>query len=154
MSRGDLRLYEPGKEVDVEVVANSDGEVAERGDVVDVVGESTGRTQVEKKNSAGPSAGTLKKTPTDFDEDETYAQGDSAGTSAVFLGGPVDWYEEADAENLSPGDGYVIINPDGELEAFVDADDDDREIVGYVWATGTRSTAATAEKVAVVRTRF
>lgn len=151
MSRGDLRFYEPGREVDVEVVANSDGEVAGRGDIVDVVGEENGRTQVEKRNTAdGTTAGHLKRIPTDYDEDDDYTEGDSAGTSAVFVDGPIDWFEEADAEDLEPAD-HVVLNADGYLEEFDESEDDDRDIFGYVWATGTRSTAATAEKVAVVR---
>lgn len=149
MVSGDLRLYDPGTDVDVDVVADSTGAVAGRGDPVELAGEDGGRTQVQLVETDGAGIGSLKH-EREFEDEADVAAGEVAGRSAVLTKGPVDWYDESDGENLSVGD-IVVLTSDG-VRAYDGGGGDTVDMqFGRVFATGTRATAATAEKVAVLR---
>ena len=148
MAQGDLRLYDPGKNLDVDVIADPAGEVADRGDPVEIAGEAGGRTQVQLVQNDGDAIGALKRAPAVDDAD--YAAGDIAGKGSALAQGPVDWYEDASGGAVAPGD-LVVLTSTG-VRAYDSAGGDTPEmILGRVFATGTRATAATADKVAVLR---
>jgi hypothetical protein len=148
MVQGDLRLYDPGQQVDVDVIADPNGEVADRGDPVEIAGEDGGRTQVQVAQTDGDAIGALQSAP-DVD-DADYAAGDVAGTGTVLADGPVDWYDDASGGAVGPGD-LVVLTGTG-VRAYDSAGGDSPEMIhGRVFATGTRATAETANKVAVLR---
>lgn len=148
---GDTRLYEPGRHVSVEVVANANGNVAERGQVVEIAAQTAGSVQVALSTTAGNGIGQLARTPLEYDENETYAADESVGDSKVFLTGPVDWFE-GDTAALAPGD-LVVDAGDGGVRAFDSAGGDTVDmIIGRVWSTRSHA-AGTADKVAVYRHR-
>ena len=148
MVQGDLRLYDPGQSLDVDIIADPGGTVADRGDPVEIAGEANGRTQVQLVQNAGDGIGTLKRAP-DVD-DADYAAGEVAGTGSALAQGPVDWYEDASGGAVEPGD-LVVLTATG-VRAYDSAGGDTPEmILGRVFATGTRASAETANKVAILR---
>jgi len=148
MVAGDLRLYEPGQKLDVDVIADPGGTVADRTDPVEIAGEDSGRTQVQLAQAAGNAIGALESAP-DVD-DADYAAGDVAGKGTALAQGPVDWYEDASGGALSPGD-LAVLTATG-VRAYDSAGGDTPEmILGRVFATGTRASAETANKIAVLR---
>ena len=148
MVQGDLRLFDPGQSLDVDVVADPGGTVAARGDPIEIAGEDNGRTQVQLPQAAGNAIGTLERAP-DVD-DADYAAGDVAGTGSALAQGPVDWYGDASGGAVAPGD-LVVLTATG-VRAYDSAGGDTPEmILGRVFATGTRASAETANKVAVLR---
>lgn len=154
MVQGDLRYFEPGRQVPVRVVADAAGEVPERGDPVQLAGESGGHTEVQALAADGEGIGALQRGGGDDYDDadlEGLEEGDELGSGTVLVTGPVDWYEESDDEDLSVGD-LVVLTGDGVREFDDDpGDDTPLDLFGRVFATGTRASANTAEKVAVLR---
>ncbi|SEH60549.1 hypothetical protein SAMN05192561_11213 [Halopenitus malekzadehii] len=148
MVSGEVRLYDPGEKVDVEVVADSTGALPGRGDPVQLTGEDGGKTQVKLVETDGDGVGALLH-DNHLDDEADVAAGEVAGPSTFLATGPIDWYDESDGENLSVND-VVVLTSDG-VRAYVDADDTVDMQYGRVFATGTRATAATAQKVAVLR---
>jgi hypothetical protein len=150
MTQGDLRLYEPGEAIPVTLRADGAGAVAERGDPVQLVGEDAGRTLGELPAEAGAAIGALAREPEEYDPDTAYGNNEEIGTATVLAEGPVDWYEEVDGEGLAVGD-LVVLTADG-VRAYDSAGGDTSEmILGRVFATGTRASAMTANKIAVLR---
>lgn len=150
MTQGDLRLYEPGEAIPVTLRADGTGTVAERGDPVQVVGEDAGRTFGELPGSDGVAIGALKREPEEYDPDADYGNNEEIGSATVLTKGPVDWYDEVDGEGLAVDD-LVVLTADG-VRAYDNAGGDTPEmILGRVFATGTRASAMTANKVAVLR---
>ncbi|MDL0127076.1 hypothetical protein [Halobacterium salinarum] len=148
MVQGDLRLADPGQDLDVDVIADPDGTVADRGDPVEIAGEANGRTQVQLVTTPGDGIGSLKSAPAVDDGD--YAAGEVAGKGTALAQGPVDWYEDASGGAVSPGD-LVVLTGTG-VRAYDSAGGDTPDmILGRVFATGTRASAETANKVAVLR---
>lgn len=148
---GDLNLYTPGARVPVSVVAAADGSVPERGDLVQLAGETRDGVEVTTQ-SDGHAIGHVMRQPLEYDEDETYADGDVVGDSTVLLRAHVDWLKTADPSVLSPGD-TVAADGSGGVDAYDEAGGDTAlDALGYVWRTGTHADGTT-DKVAVVRTR-
>ena len=148
MVQGDLRLFDPGQSLDIDVIADPGGTVADRGDPVEIAGEANGRTQVQLVQNDGDGIGTLVRAP-DVD-DADYAASEVAGTGSALAQGPVDWYEDASGGAVAPGD-LVVLTATG-VRAYDSAAGDTAEmILGRVFATGTRASAETANKVAVLR---
>ena len=157
MVNGDLTLLVPGALPDVVVEADANGDIPERGAAVEIVGSSRGRVHVGALTAPENFIGTLKRRPTSYDPNETYAAGEVVGESVVLLRHYVDQLSAADASTLSAGD-LVVADTNGvrayDPVAEVDggAEDPPHAIIGPVWTT--QSTAAgTAGKVAVVRHR-
>lgn len=152
MASGDLNLYVPGSKPTVEVVADADGNVAGRGDLVEIVGESDdGHPQVQLCGTAGAGIGHLKRYPEAYDESETYAQGDVVDDSTVLLRHYVDWFK-GDPGALAAGD-LVVSATDGGVAAYDSAGGDTPDrLIGPVWRTSAHA-EGTASKVAVVRHR-
>jgi len=149
MVSGEVRLYDPGEMVDVEVVADSTGALPGRGDPVQLTGEDGGKTQVKLVETDGDGVGALLH-DNHLDDEADVAAGEVAGPSTFLAKGPIDWYDESDGENLSVND-VVVLTSDG-VRAYDEAGGDTVDMqYGRVFATGTRATAATAEKVAVLR---
>lgn len=150
MASGDLAYFQPGETVDVVVEADADGNVPTHGDLVEPVGQSRGRVHVSAVSGPGQSVGHLQNYPADFDENETYAQGDVAGEAQALVRCYIDWLPAA-VDTLSPGD--LVVDDAGGVRAYDNAGGDTAEqIMGMVWAPHGNS-AGTAGKVAVARWR-
>jgi hypothetical protein len=93
----DVVAYAPGERVPVEVVADSGGAVATRGQGVALAGENDDYTEVTLTESAGTGVGVLSRDADDFTGSQgDYAAGDSAGTSTAMLYKPVAVGDPAD----------------------------------------------------------
>lgn len=148
---GDLNLYTPGSKVSVEVVADADGNVAGRGDMVEIVGETANSVQVQLCGTAGAGIGHLIRHPEAYDADETYASGDVVSDSTVALRHYVDWLK-GDPAALAAGD-LVVSATGGGVRAYDSAGGDTVDMLtGPVWRTGSHGEGS-ASKVAVVRHR-
>ena len=151
---GDVNLFTPGARPPVVVVADVNGDVAQRGDIVEIVGETPDGVEVALNQTAGGGVGHLLRTPEDYDDTAAYAQGDSAGDSTLGLRHYVDWFK-GDAATLTAGD-LVVSAAGGGVRALdqdgTAPDDADNDILGPVWRTGSHG-AGTSSKVAVVRHR-
>lgn len=87
---GDLIQFTPGGEVDVEVVADSNGTVAGRGDGVQLTGDTEQRPQVKLVEDAGKGIGILQRDVKEYDEsDAPYSAGEVVGVTEVILYKPV-----------------------------------------------------------------
>jgi len=148
---GDITLYEPGSRVDVMVEAGADGEVPQRGELVEIVAATGQTVHVAPLTDPANFVGPLARTPDEYDENEEYAQGDIVDESSLRLRHAVDWLTAEDAATLDVGD-LVVADTDG-VRTFDSADGDEpHEIVGPVW-TPYGNASGTAEKVAIVRQR-
>lgn len=148
---GDVNLYTPGARVSVDVVADVNGDVAQRGDIVEIVGETPDGVEVALNQTAGGGVGHLYRTPQEYDENETYSEGDSAGDGMIGLRHFVDWFE-GDEAALTAGD-LVVSDAGGGVRAYDEAGGDTADMaLGPVWRTGSHG-AGTSGKVAVVRHR-
>ena len=176
---GDLLEYSPGQRVDVEPVADADGNMPTRGDGVEIVGENRSYTQVQV--TQGPDSygiGHLTVDPEEHEEGDTYAAGETAGESTVFLYHPVVLLNPDDAYTPTAGDlvgwdaGGVVSadagvtatsvgtltndlghDADGNLETLAGTDTDialGQGPIGVVFATGTKDFGS-AGKVAVAK---
>ena len=149
---GDLTLSAPGAQPPVVVEADANGNVPQRGDAVALVGESGRGVHVSLPSAAGEAVGTLARTPTEYDENATYAAGDIVGDSSLLLRHYVDWFKPADAYTASVSD-TVVTDASGAVRAYDSAGGDTADLItGRVWRT-TRFADYTAGKVAVVRHR-
>lgn len=115
-------IYTPGHEIPVEVLADSNGDVADEGQGVAVVGETESAVQVELVESVNDRCvGLLKDVPSklaDPDNSESdFASGDSAGMATLILGEFVVWMEVDSAYTPSVGD-YVEVGDGGDIEAY------------------------------------
>lgn len=87
---GDLYKYQPGASVTVEITANSNGNVALRGDGVTLTGENSKHTEASLTASAGTGAGFLADTPEEYTGSQSdYSAGDSAGVATLEVRKPV-----------------------------------------------------------------
>lgn len=86
---GDLIQFTPGTEVDVEVIADSSGNVATRGDGVELAGDTSQRPQVELVETAGNGIGILQRDVVEYDETATYSAGDVVGVTEAIIYKPV-----------------------------------------------------------------
>lgn len=143
---GGERLFEPGSQVDVEVVANANGNVATRGDLVQITGENRGRTQVALVDTRGAGVGHLVETPADYDPDAVYAAGDVVGHSSVYTRNPIDKLYDG-GNTFAPGD-QVVSAVGGGVRAYGGTGDTLDMIMGRVWKTGLDDAS---DKVAVLR---
>lgn len=151
MTQGDLRYFDPGEEIPVRLKADGDGDVAERGDPVELVDETEGVTRVQLVNTDGEGIGSLAREPQEYDPDNAYGNDEEVGSATVLAEGPVDWYDQSDTgAALTPGD-LAVLTTDGVRVADLGGADTVDMILGRVFATGTRVAAETANKVAVLR---
>jgi len=114
--------YSPGFEIPVEVLADSNGDVARQGDGVAVIGEGPDGPQVELQEGTGDAhVGMLKNEPEfmrDPDNSESdVSSGNSAGQATLILGVHVIWYETDSGFSPSVGD-YVEVGDGGDIEAY------------------------------------
>lgn len=152
MTQGDLRLYDPGEAIPVLLRADGNGDVADRGDPVELVGEGGGSTYGELLANDGEGVGALKRRPEEYDPDAAYGANEEIGQALVLADGPVDWYDEGTNWSGSGPGTKVVLESDGVREYDSAGGDTPDMIHGVVFATGTRASAATANKVAVLRT--
>lgn len=151
MTQGDLRLYEPGEAIPITLRADGAGAVAERGDPVQLVGEDAGRTLAELPADDGSAIGAIAREPEEYDPDENYGNNEEIGTATVLAQGPVDWYEQSATGAALTVDDLCVLTSDG-VRAYDSAGGDTPDMIhGVVYATGTRASAMTANKVAVLR---
>lgn len=146
---GDLTLFTPGSTADARLVADADGNVAERGDAVELVGESRdGTPEVALSSGGAATLGHLAADSLKYDDDEDYAADDVVGDAGVNLRHFVDWFE-TDGD-LSVGDQAVFADGGG-VRAYDEAGGDTADLlVGPVFRTVARGEYR-ADKVAVVR---
>jgi len=108
----DLVKWPDGTPVPVEVEANASGNVAQRGDMVQVVDESDGVPVVRLTETRGEGVGILTRDPDDYDSGTNYATGDSAGRTELELVAPVYWVEP-DAAYAAPSVGDRVTSAPG-----------------------------------------
>jgi hypothetical protein len=151
---GDLTLYHPGDQPGVLVEANTNGDVAQRGDGVAIVGADAENVHVALTAGAGEGIGTLAREPERYDDTASYAAGDEVGLSEVLLRHFVDWHKTTDSYTPSAGD-EVVFDTDGEIRSVdqdgTAPDDNDRHVIGPVWKTS--GPEGTLGKAAVVKQR-
>lgn len=102
---GDLLKHLPGERVEVHVVADANGDVAVRGDGVELAGEDAEYTQVQQTQATeGYGVGMLLNEPEDYDENVSYSSGEVVGQATLFLTCPVIYVTPADSYTASVGD--------------------------------------------------
>lgn len=150
---GDLQLFTPGATVDVRLVADGAGDVAERGQAVELVGEGRDGTPEVALSSGGPATiGHIAGEPVDYDPDEAVAAGDTIGEASVYVRHYIDWFESdgtlavGDYAAWAAGGGVTAVDTAGGQTAG------DADVVGPVFRTIGRGEYR-ADKVAVVRHR-
>lgn len=150
MASGDVSLYDPGDRPTVTLVANANGNVATRGDGVQIAGENSEHTEAALVDTAGAGVATLVEEPEEFTGDDAdYAAGDVVGEGAVLLRNTVDWWPDG-GNAFAPGD-QVVTAAGGALRAYDAAGGDTADmILGRVWTTLQRG-EYTDGKAAVVR---
>lgn len=153
---GDLVEFYPGDTVVVEVVADSGGTVALRGDGVALDGETADYTQVALNGTAGGGVGIITRDPEDFTQQSDFAAGDSAGVSElalfkpVILGNPAaDWDPGATGTQTPAVGDLAEFTTNGELQIYASADA--ASPYGVVFSTSPDQAAATKIAVAVYR---
>lgn len=152
MAPGDLTLYDPGHRVNVTLVANENGALPARRELVRIDGQNDQHTEVALATAAGTEVATLAQMPEEYSGDPAdYAAGDEVGEATVLLRHPVDWLEDSDGA-LAPSD-QVVGAGDGGVRALDTAGGDTEDmVIGTVWTTLQRD-QHTADAVAVVRQR-
>ena len=154
---GDLTLYQPGDTVTAELVADASGNVATRGQGVEIVGEgSNGNPQVRLVSTDGAGIGRLPKAADGHDEDATYAAGEVVDVATeVELNGPIDWWEPAgDYAAPAPGD-RVVMAAGGGVTSYDPAGtpaDTPVMVLGAVWTT-VSGDFGPGDRIAVYRFR-
>ena len=147
----DLFPFYPGDSVGVEVQANSNDVVAQRGDEVKVLTENEDYVVVGAVEAVGDtSIGTLTEDPDEYDSSTSYTSGDSAGVADVSLDGRVVMHDtdEAVAQNDE-----VQAAPDGNgVETYGDATTQTTIPLGICISTLAREFGQ-ADKVAVLHYR-
>jgi len=114
--------YVPGYEIPVEVLADSNADVAREGKGVAVIGEGPDGPQVElQEGTSDAHIGLLKNEPEglrDPDNSESdYSSGDSVGRATLILGVTVIWYPTDSGYSPSVGD-LVEVGDGGDIEAY------------------------------------
>jgi hypothetical protein len=150
-----IHYLDPGQKVTVQLVADSSGNVASRGDLVEIAGETGAHTQVSVVETEGAGVALLKRMPREYDSSASYAGGDVVGETTVLLRHAVDFVPVSGSYSPSAGD-QVVSDVGGGIRA-VDRDgtapDDTADmILGRVWSTNTRGKEYVAGKAAVIRT--
>lgn len=150
--QGDLTLFTPGERVDAQLVANANGNIAERGDAVQIVGETDdGRVQVALVDTAGAGVATVAQEGEYSIDDADYAAGDVAGQITMLLRNAVDWFPDG-GNAFAPGD-QVVTAVGGGVRAYDAAGGDTADmLIGRVFRTYSQGEYRTG-KVAVVRTQ-
>lgn len=157
---GDLRMFDPGKQVKAVLVANAAGAVAERGQMVELVGERSGAAEVALADGSGIMLGHLIQDPVNVlpDDLSTVAAGDqiSRDTVAVYTADPVDVFE-GDPAAFTVGTDFAVSDDAGGVRPYdpVDtgADDQPEAIIGPAFRTNLGDEGWRAGRVAVVRQR-
>lgn len=151
MPQGDLRYFDPGQSVPVELQADGSGNVATRGDAVEIVGESGGVTQVAQVSTAGEGIGHLTNNPDEYDSSTSYGNNEVIGTTAVLVSGPVDWHPTDSGYTPTVGD-LVVLDAGGDVRAYDSGGGDTTDMIyGRVFATGPRNGSGADGDVAVLR---
>lgn len=146
---GDLNMTGPGVEVSATLVADSNGDVPDRGAALEVAGENEEETEVTALTAAGNFIATLVDRPREFDSDATYAAGDEVGKVTVRITHYIEYLYEDDANPVTAGDKVVVGT--GGARPYDNAGGDTADmILGTAWYTNPKP-EGTAEKVAVVR---
>lgn len=114
--------HEPGDEVPVEVIADTNGDMATAGDLVQIEGENNQYTTVEQNDAAdGEAVGMLATDGRDYDSSTSYSDGDSAGEATLYLFHPVLWLDPTSGYS-SPSAGDLVQEADaGDVEAYTGA---------------------------------
>lgn len=115
-------LYSPGDEVPVDVIADSNGDVAREGQGVALVGEGESLTQVELvETESDRCVGVLTSEPSALEDPETteadIASGNSAGQASLAIWEPVVWMDVDSGYSATVGD-YVSVGDGGDIEAY------------------------------------
>lgn len=115
-------LYRPGEEIPVEVVADSNGDVAREGLGVSLFGEGESMTQVELlENEEDRCIGVLTTEPSGLRDPDVvegdFGAADSVGEATLALWHPVVWMPVADEYDPSVGD-YVRAVNDGVVDVY------------------------------------
>jgi hypothetical protein len=115
-------LYQPGDEVPVDVLADSNGDVAREGQGVSLTGEGESLTQVELvETEADRCVGVITTEPSGLEDPEAlesdFAAGDSVGEATLALWHPVIWMPVDDGYTPSVAD-YVRVGDGGDVEAY------------------------------------
>lgn len=153
MMQGDLRLFGPGDEIPIMLRADGSGNVADRGDPIELVGEDGGVTQGELLANDGTGVGTLTNRPEEYDPDANYGANEAIGQTTIAADGPVDWFDEG-TNYSGGGPGTLVVEESDGVREYDSAGGDTPDmILGRIFATGTRASAETANKVAVLRWR-
>ena len=141
----------PGERVTVQLVADGAGNVAEPGDVLELVGEVPGYPQAAVAEAAGTGVVLLDRYPEDYDENAAYGANEVVGETMAYLTDPVHWAKPSDGFAAGPGD-LVVADAGGTVRAYdsVGGDTPD-QVFGRVWMTNPAGTEGAANKVAVVR---
>lgn len=147
----DLFPFYPGDSVGMEVEANTNGNMATRGDEVAVLGENEDYVVVGQVESVGDtSIGILTEDPADYDSSASYSSGDSAGVADVSLNGRVVMHDTSEAVVQND---EVQAAPDGAgVETYGDAGTAATIPLGTCIATYAREFGQ-ANKVAVLHYR-
>lgn len=154
---GDLVEYTPGDGVAVEVTADASGNVALRGEMVEITGENQHVTEVSLNQTAGGAVAFLSRDPDGYTGSQSdFSSGDSAGRTEAILYKPVVWLTpDADfdpdatgTQTPSAGD-EVQGSPGGGIQLF--ASGDASSPYGTVWNTLSDGAAPAKVQVAVYR---
>lgn len=148
---GDLEMYKPGTGgLPATVVADPDGNVAERGDMVEIVGENRDLTEVRRVTTSGTAVpGHLARTPEAFDDDEAYDAGEEVGESTVLVGNKVDRFKDG-GNAIAPGN-QVVAEGGGSVRPYDTAGGDTADMIeGLVWSASAFD-EYTSGTVAVIR---
>lgn len=147
---GDLMEFEPGSDVSARLVADANGDVATRGDAVELVGSGADGEPLVALSSGGQATiGHLNADSPDYDEDATYAADDVVGMCGVLCRHNIDKFvgdgtmAVGDLAMYAAGGGVTAYDP-----AATGADPLD--VIGPVFKTAL-SGEYDSDKVAVIR---
>lgn len=115
----DLVKWPAGSPVPVNLKADGSGNVATRGQGVEVVGVQNGIPQVQITTGRGNGVGILTRSPDAYDDTKTYANDEVVGDTELELVVPVYWVEPTSGYSggESVGD-RVIFASGGQVEAW------------------------------------
>lgn len=145
---GDLTYFQEGREIPAKLVGDENGVVAERGEAVEIVGESLVLTEVALCQTAGNAIGNVHQEP---------LGGDGTGRSTIQLGdNPIDWYRLADGWDQTAADPSTTSASAGDLAivdvggALVKYAGQPAGPKGRVFATNTRNEVYRDGKAAII----
>ena len=155
---GDITLEGQGRDVQALLVEDANGYIAQRGEAVEVVGETPEQTEIALCQTAGKAVGTLHDVPTSFDDD--YGDPDGTGMAVVRLAnGPLDWFPLADGWDQTVADptttsaaagDFSVVGAGGGLQQY---NGQTAGPLGIVWATNPLNEMYRNGKAAVYRFR-